>query len=184
MEGEGAPEDRTGLREASSGYRCLAFTDPFGLCPPDDKNTADCKDNDLGNAWRKLDESKAGRKVISRYVKSKPTVDTDVSSCEGANCTKDRKAVHVSGNSAAMAIGLGHEIVHVQGHQTLGSGDYVFKEEIPAWKSAFGVYDAMSEADQAASGYSARRELWSTNPVNFTNQIICKTVQPRPAACP
>lgn len=172
---------------AYAGNNPASYSDPFGLCPPDDKNTADCPNTDLGDGWRKLDESKAGRKVIKQYVKSKPTVDTDISTCQAANCTDpDRKGVHVSGNAAATAIGLSHEIVHVRGKRTAGTGDYVFKEEIPAWKSAFGVYDQMSPADQAASGYTDRRELWRTpnGRVSFINQIICQTVTPRPSACP
>jgi RHS repeat-associated protein len=159
-----------------AGSNPIAYADPFGLCPPDDNNVGDCPDNSIGNGWRKLDESDAGRSVIQRYVDRRPTVDSLSSQCGTArNCTSpDRRGVHVSpGNPAQVGVGLAHEIEHVEGSATLGTPGAVL-EELAAWGTAFSVYDSYSTADRAASGYSSRRGYWTSNQPDFIRQIKCR----------
>jgi len=163
-----------------------SFSDPFGLCPPADRNVGDCPESDLGNAWRILNGSKPGRSVIADYVHAKPSVDTSLSTCEGSAkaCTDhDRRSVHVSGNAPAKAVRLAHEIVHVEGHRSKGTADYIFKEEIPAWKRALNVFRALTPENKSASGYTGAADLWSHNPENAINQIICQDFLPKPRAC-
>ena len=178
--GQFTQEDPIGLAGGMNLYGFAGgdpvnFNDPFGLCPPKDSNTSDCANDDLGNAWRKLDESKAGRKVIGQYVESSLTVDTDVSDCAAANCTikaGGATAVHTSGNAAAMAVGLSHEIVHVRGSARPGTKQHE-REERSAWGNAFGVYRSFGSADRSASGYTGRYNLWTSNRSEFNRQIAC-----------
>lgn len=158
------------------------FSDPFGLCPDgsgaDGERTTtvkDCPDTDLGNAWRKLGASRVGRGVIGRYVKAGPSVGENTGQCTTAHCTvvygSDR-SVYVSGNSASMAVGLGHEIVHVESDNYPGTVEYVGDEK-RAWSEAFMVYDALGSTDQKLSGYGERRALWRDNRGAFVQQINC-----------
>jgi RHS repeat-associated protein len=132
------------------------FSDPFGLCPPHDGNTHDCPPNDkMGDAWRTLDKSKAGREVIDDYVKKGPTVDTDISTCQGSpDCSfREKNAVHVSGETPQeVALGLSHEIVHLLGHAKRFTEEFTDEEEPSAWDRELRVFDSFSPEDQAASG--------------------------------
>lgn len=159
-----------------AGNNPVMFADPFGLCPPADTNVHDCPNDSIGNAWKKLNESDPGRSVIQRYVDRSPAVDSVTSQCGTArNCTTpDRKTVHVSpGKPAQVAVGLAHEIEHVEGSATIGTPGAVL-EELAAWGTAFSVYDAFSPADQSSSGYSSRRAYWTGNQPDFIKQIKCR----------
>jgi RHS repeat-associated protein len=171
---------------AYAGSNPVSFSDPYGLCPPDNHSVSDCPDDTLGNAWRKLSESEAGRGVIDDYVRVKPNVDTDVSSCGiGRHCTdRDLRGVHVSGNVQQTALGLTHESVHVTGTAPpVGSQEHL-KEERAAWQRVFQVYDAFSRTDRDSTpDYGALRDFWGRNPRGFDSSLTCGVLVPRPPNC-
>jgi hypothetical protein len=164
-----------------------SYSDPFGTCPPNDDNIKDCTDDDLGNAWRTLNQSKAGRRVINDYVKSKPTVDTAGSKCPAGthSCTDTtRTSVHVTGTSVEIAVRLAHEIVHVLGHYINGTSDYVKHEEGPAWGRALQVYKELSPADQqSVPEYGRINAAWESNRGAVMRELACEIVRPRGKTC-
>ena len=131
---------------AYAGGNPIAYTDPFGLCPPDDTNVATCGNSNIDNAWRALDRSAAGQAVIASYVGLaqegwKINVSQDRYCQTADNCTnRDERVVTVENRAGgAMAMGLAHEVVHAKGSapaNTLAGG----LEERQAWTTALGVY--------------------------------------------
>jgi RHS repeat-associated protein len=158
----------------------ITFSDPFGLCPPDNTNTKDCLPTDLGHAWQTLDKSNAGREVIGDYVKKHPSVDTDISSCQNyPSCTKGRNTVHAGGDTPQeIALGLSHEIVHVFGHAARHTVEYAEVEEPAAWDRALKVYDSFSPDDQKAAGSQGHQvDFYRRKPNEVKRQIRCQEIQ-------
>ena len=159
-----------------AGNNPVSFSDPFGLCPPDDEDVNTCDHSNLGNAWRVLNKSKAGRSVIQTYVKYKPKVETGT--CLGSTghaCTSlSRTRVTIRDETpGAMAVHLSHESVHVAGDASkcTASGtatpEYL-REEGAGHGVQFGVYNSLrgedrEQADGDANGYAASSAFYRRN---------------------
>lgn len=138
----------------------MAFTDPYGLCPPEDTNVGDCADDNLGNAWRVLNKSAQGKEIISRYVASGYQVNTNALVYNRTDHSSRSVSVLGSLKPGALAVGLAHEEVHVTGKAKAGTiaGGH---EESAAWEQALGVYSELTGADRkearARYRYAAER---------------------------
>ncbi len=125
------------------------------MCPPEDTNTSDCGDDNVGNGWRALDASgETGKAVIQNYVDRKQEVSTDYGKCEGGaagGCTVGSTVyVDASFEPGAVALVLGHEDAH---HVQFYSGDWYSTPEqyadieLGAWDMTRPLFNALSGLD-------------------------------------
>ena len=135
---------------AYAGNNPVTFTDPFGLCPPADTITSNCNNDNLGNGWRVLDKSTAGKAVIADYVAKQPTVTVN-NSCSVSKlaCSNWAQSTVTMSNlkPGAMAVGLAHEMHHLKTKIPQRSEAGV-QDELAAWDDAGAVFDALTGKDK------------------------------------
>lgn len=120
------------------------------MCPPADTDTSTCNNDNLGNGWRVLDKSAAGKAVIADYVAMQPTVAVD-NSCSVSKiaCSNWAKGTVTMSNlkPGAMAVGLAHEMHHLKTKIPQKSEAGV-QDELAAWDDAGAVFDALTGKDK------------------------------------
>jgi RHS repeat-associated protein len=105
---------------AYAGSNPVAFSDPFGLCPPTDTDVNTCGNDALGQAWRALDATEGGQTIINIYVAHNPTVQGGAGQGNSTLRLDQHTTVTVDTTHGVggIAIGLAHEVEHVMGGGT------------------------------------------------------------------
>ena len=136
---------------AYAGNNPIGFSDPFGLCPPEDTNVGDCDaTTTLGGAWIALDGTGAvGKKVIQGVVDKGMAVTAGAvnnDACGSKHACYDRGTNSMTLNEAdpagAMAVSIAHEFHHSTQSPARTAGQYG-RNELAAWDAAEPVYGAL-----------------------------------------
>jgi RHS repeat-associated protein len=158
-----------------AGNDPVGFTDPFGLCPPKDRNVENCEHDKLGDAWRALNRYPDGRAVIREYVAAGVQVSVSATATTNHTDPQSGTVTLVGRAPGAVALGLTHEIIHVNGVRDLSNGVGVGLDEVRARNRALDLYGAFrgGDRDQARPIYGSQYEDRAANPREFDRMAYC-----------
>ncbi|MDR0788506.1 MAG: hypothetical protein LBG44_11695 [Gemmatimonadota bacterium] len=159
----------------------INYRDPFGLCPYGENpnsNVDNCPDDSLGNAFRALGESSAGRAVISGIVSG----GISVSASSSIGCNSNHSCFFPDNNSmvvnsidtpGVMAVLLSHEYAHstqVFPNNEIDSGN----NELRAWDESRKVYDSLRGIYRTQARSTLRNEFDALMPGTATRERILR----------
>jgi RHS repeat-associated protein len=126
------------------------FSDPFGLCPPADTDVSTCAKDNVGNAWRALDQAgKTGKTLIANVVAGGFTVDQRAfvsgDPCGTHSCLLGKTiTLNEAAAPGALAAAIGHEYEHST--QKMGTTERAFgQNELAAWDATLKVARSLKQ---------------------------------------
>jgi RHS repeat-associated protein len=189
-------EDPIGLAGGLNAYGFAAgdpvsYSDPYGLCPygkeNPDTNTADCPADRMGDAIRALDAygGHIGIEVISTIAREglnpnlvdRATIEKECGT-NALACTTASGLIYMNEawSVGALAVGVTHEVFHVELGDTRDTRWYRFHEH-SAWDRSMWVHEWLP-TNMRGVEFARYYQWWKTDRQGFHNAItdaICSS---------